>query len=703
MKNLMIFLMITIVFNINAVWEKTNGPDGGVVNRIIRHGNYLFAATGGDLGENGSVYRSADNGDNWELVSYDFNINYGVMDVASNSNYLFAGTKGFGFYRSMDMGNSWENFNPVADLIQFDVKTLYADDNIVLAGTWMDGIYGSTDNGSTWSQFGTGLTVSSLRVLEIEQLNGEYYTVTAGGAYKLVNDVWTMITGINDNILTGIETDGTYIYISGNADTYRLDPQTMSVTLLGVFNTKWVYYDSGRLFTSTYQTIYYSDDSGDNWTTASFGELFPNLIMNTFYAESGFWITANSMFNLYKTEDDGMSWSKNSNGISTITVNDFATFNNKLYSVTEFADYGRIFVSDDDGMNWTITDSGTAAIGFFSVFGNDSFMLAASFGGGMYRSDDGMSWNLLPFNDHPASYGTQIVEHNGAIYTGALGFNIDVYKSTDNGMTFQPLNVPGQGDIYALQSWGNKIVYGRTDDVYYSEDDGMTWNALGNGFSSFPFIKHFAVYNNHIYASGTSLYMLDDNNDWQMIALPGSPLIQSIGEAGSKLLIGTREDGIYELDANGMITHSSMGIPVGSNGLYPKIMKFYHDDTYMYVSVEMFGVFRAPMQVTDVKDEDVALNSLNMRVYPNPARISGGSNGISVSFSLKESSDATVSIYNLKGQMVKTLHRGQLDKGSHVLTWDGNSNSGGRAATGVYLIKSSGSTANGTSKLILLK
>ena len=703
MKNLMIFLMILIAININAVWEKVNGPEGGYINRIVRHGNYLFAATGGNLGENGSVYRSADNGDTWELASYDFNVNYGVMDVASNSNYVFAGTKGFGLYRSSDMGDSWENFNPVANLTQFDVKTLYADDSILLAGTWINGIYASTDDGDTWFEMSSGLSGSSNRIIEIEQLNGEYYAVTNGGAYKFVNNTWTQITSINDNILTGIETDGTHIFISGNSDTYRIDPMTMSVTLLGVFNTKWIYYDSGRLFTSTYQTIYYSDDSGDNWTSVTMGSLFPNLIMNTFFAEPGFWITANSIFNLYKTTDAGLTWNRNSNGISNITVNDFATFGNKLFAVTEFADFGRIFSSDDDGLNWMYSENGTNQIGYFSIFGNDSFMLAGSFGGGMYRSEDGINWNLLPFSAHAASYPSQIVEHNGAVYTGALGFNLDVYKSSDNGMTFQPLNVPGQGDIYALHSWENKIIYGRTDNVYYSEDDGMTWNALGNGFGSLPFIKHFAVFNNTLYASGLSLYMLDDNNDWQMINLSGNPLIQSLGVASDRLLIGTRDAGIYEMDTNGMISQNNIGIPVGENGLYPKIMKFFSDESYSYVSIEMFGVFRRPDQVTDVKDDNDVVEQINMQIYPNPARISTSSNRISVILSIKESSVNEVSIYNIRGQKVKTLHNGYLDQGKHVLTWDGNTSSGSRAAAGIYFIKSGSKNLNRASKLILLK
>jgi flagellar hook assembly protein FlgD len=62
-----------------------------------------------------------------------------------------------------------------------------------------------------------------------------------------------------------------------------------------------------------------------------------------------------------------------------------------------------------------------------------------------------------------------------------------------------------------------------------------------------------------------------------------------------------------------------------------------------------------------------------------------------------------VSIFNTQGQLVKTLYRGQLPTGTHELQWNGNSDNGGIAASGMYygLLKMDNLVK--TTKMLLLK
>ena len=88
----------------------------------------------------------------------------------------------------------------------------------------------------------------------------------------------------------------------------------------------------------------------------------------------------------------------------------------------------------------------------------------------------------------------------------------------------------------------------------------------------------------------------------------------------------------------------------------------------------------------------------NLTAYPNP--FSGSTD---ISFDLRKTGSAEVKIYNLKGQLVRTMSTGILAKGTHSLTWDGTDNSGSRVGLGVYFyrLESDGNTL--TQKVVRIK
>jgi len=88
-----------------------------------------------------------------------------------------------------------------------------------------------------------------------------------------------------------------------------------------------------------------------------------------------------------------------------------------------------------------------------------------------------------------------------------------------------------------------------------------------------------------------------------------------------------------------------------------------------------------------------------IKVYPNPFNPS-----TNISFSLQNAAVATVNIYNLKGQLVKTLvHNQTLPAGDHTLAWHGNTDAGENAASGIYFVKLQTKSNTSTQKMLLLK
>jgi len=75
-----------------------------------------------------------------------------------------------------------------------------------------------------------------------------------------------------------------------------------------------------------------------------------------------------------------------------------------------------------------------------------------------------------------------------------------------------------------------------------------------------------------------------------------------------------------------------------------------------------------------------------------------------ISFSLKQNSKTLeLNIYNLKGQLVKSLFSGKLDKGDHSLVWDGKDNSGVSVGSGVYFYRLSDGTDSQQRKMVMMK
>ena len=75
-------------------------------------------------------------------------------------------------------------------------------------------------------------------------------------------------------------------------------------------------------------------------------------------------------------------------------------------------------------------------------------------------------------------------------------------------------------------------------------------------------------------------------------------------------------------------------------------------------------------------------NQFNLSNYPNPF------NPITtISFSIKEDSKINLSIYNIKGQKVKTLINNEISKGNHSISWNGEDENNNSVSSGVYLYK----------------
>jgi hypothetical protein len=84
--------------------------------------------------------------------------------------------------------------------------------------------------------------------------------------------------------------------------------------------------------------------------------------------------------------------------------------------------------------------------------------------------------------------------------------------------------------------------------------------------------------------------------------------------------------------------------------------------------------------------------------YPNPFNPQ-----TTIAFSLKDRGQVSLKVYNVNGELVRTLANENRAAGPHQLTWDGRNDSGQPVSSGVYFYKLVANNFAQTKKMVLLK
>jgi Peptidase C10 family/FlgD Ig-like domain/Spi protease inhibitor len=84
--------------------------------------------------------------------------------------------------------------------------------------------------------------------------------------------------------------------------------------------------------------------------------------------------------------------------------------------------------------------------------------------------------------------------------------------------------------------------------------------------------------------------------------------------------------------------------------------------------------------------------------YPNPFNPT-----TNISYNITSDSKVDLNVYNMKGQLVKTLVSSNQTAGVHTVTWNGKDNTGRQVGSGLYFYKMNAGKYSSTKKMIMLK
>ncbi|MGB2981401.1 MAG: FlgD immunoglobulin-like domain containing protein, partial [Candidatus Zixiibacteriota bacterium] len=115
--------------------------------------------------------------------------------------------------------------------------------------------------------------------------------------------------------------------------------------------------------------------------------------------------------------------------------------------------------------------------------------------------------------------------------------------------------------------------------------------------------------------------------------------------------------------------------------------------------VTIFLEVQEPTDVDDLADNPNAPKSFTLfQNQPNPF------NPVTqITYQLPEACQVRVTIYNVRGQRVRTLHDGRQSAGRHTLNWDGRDTGGRLLSSGIYLYRLEAGQFHQTRKMTLMK
>jgi photosystem II stability/assembly factor-like uncharacterized protein len=233
--------------------------------------------------------------------------------------------------------------------------------------------------------------------------------------------------------------------------------------------------------------LYKSTDNGDNWSTIIVGTSYQ--IQDIAFASNGYMFLTTggneTGDGVFRSSDGGAIWQQctMTAGLETRDVKIKA---NTIYVSTYDQGLGK---STDNGDTWSGASSSVPEdnCGAFNITNNGTLLLAVKGSGGIYRStDDGASWNITNMNQSPEVYSLTVAVNN-YIFAATADENHDgIYRSTNDGATWT--KIKSDNNEYYMEGVATsdgKIYLGAMGiGIFSTSDYGATWDLHAQGFQN---------------------------------------------------------------------------------------------------------------------------------------------------------------------------------------------------------------------------
>ena len=500
-----------------------------------------------------------------------------------------------------------------------------------------------------------GINVTSL----ITDSDGRLLVSSADGVYHFDGIQWTRVSGA--------------LGYSGNVKSMAIDRN----------GTKW-----------------YATYNGGVLRQDASGTLFQYRVKNS--------LLPNDSVHVVRVDAENCIWIGTQQGVARLAFPGWQSFPTSQSELPD-NDIGSICITPD-GDKWisTVNSQGLINIGepgwrFYDYYNSGERVdriLAAAFeppnilwiGGRDYEQEvqsfDGTIWSSFPLVSLSASYVEVrgiAIDRSKAKWIGTdkglvklVNFN-QIHYNTDNS------GLPGN-DIYAvaIDKQGNKWIATNSGLARYDDTNWIIYNSLNS-----PLPANY-VYAIEIDRSGDKWIGTDaglaklSSNGWIAYPSINEGIRQIAIDSSGTVWLGT-QNGLVKLSNNNITyyTQENSGLPsndisalacdrdgtvfIGTNGGGLATFKEENSNSHILSN----GELQESHQPTAI---------IVKQNYPNPFNLS-----TSVRCSLSAAAGVQATIFNTRGQCIRSLFNRTLQKGEHIFSWNGDDDAGQVLPSGIYL------------------
>jgi len=685
----------------------TSGTNLASTGMVVKDTNIFVSSV------NDGVYRSTDNGATWikKLFGWDY-----ITAMGVSGNKIFASTDSYYTLVSTDNGDTWTYLNSIpgfnrwcyyteGDLILIggdneiyrstdqgitfttlplninyglvNVYSVYKTGSTIFAGTSYDGVYKSTDNGSTWAPANNGMGPKDIRALT----PGSSLTIMAGSHYS------------------GIYRSSD----SGSSWNKSLEGIPPGSSVLSMFNSRY------GLIVGTRDGMYETTDNGSNWSkltgasdTVNYGEI-RGLCEKDGIIYAATFLQFNST--VYKSSDNGTTWIRSGNGLPpdlTFIFNLVSSGNNIVAATDE-----GLYYSSDDGNSWFLSNLPVTDIQDISA--TENYIYAIVFSYGIYQSaNNGVSWYpvLLLGADFVSISAKDNYAYSGTFFDGA------VYTPNNGSSWYDCTGFPSGEAVFAFGPVSDGLVLAATSVdpnwIYASTDYGVYFYPYSEGLGPNAITEHFAVNDTFMFA-GT-----DYNGVWRRLRPGITPVeLSSFTATANKTDITLNWQTATEKNNSGFEIQRSdvrdqksetldwkkigfikgQGTSTNKNH-YSFVDKNPGTGSYSYKLIQIdFDGTRTESKIVNIEINSLPTEYALMQNYPNPFNPS-----TTIQYSIPESGNVKVIVYNSLGEEVKVLKNDFEEAGTYRINFNA-----GELSTGIYYYNITAGNFNSARKMVLLK
>jgi ligand-binding sensor domain-containing protein len=602
----------------------------------------------------------------------------------------------------------------------------FALDGTIWIGTGM-GLVSIID--SVWTVYtaaNSGLTNNYIRGLSIDENNVVWIATWGGGLVTFDGSNWTNVTGIPSNCITEVDIDnegrkwvGTdYCGCICITDSTQIVYNTSNSGLPSDYVIDFAFddYDGIWIGTSGAGVAYLLDDSWIIYNSSN-SSLPGNLILSIAIENSGIvWVGGLYCF-AYLDEDDWIEVLLSNSGLPCNNIYSLATYgSNNVWIGTQHG------ICNYDGFEWiTYNINNSNLIGEkikdIAIDSNGVVWVAVSapiypnvvhpYGVAFFLNN---TWTSLHSDNSPLPNNntTNItVDSSNRLWSVAGNFLVNIrfedtdwicYDFQDYGMCSaiscydSNILIIALRDIITLQfsllifdletyTIINEFAYDNRVNDIKCDNNGLIW---------------LATYSGLVRIDGDEIITFNTSNS----SIPSNE-INCIETETYAIWIGSDDAGLIKYNmissyGNEWVNYNTNNSPLPSNDIRALAID---DDGTKWIGTDAGLIaMNETREVIQNNKDDMKKHKIIISNYPNPFNPT-----TTINYSIKEKSRVTLSIYNIKGQKVKTLISDQLPAGTHSAIWNGRDSNGKRVGSGIYFYKMKAGDFSKTKKMLLLK